>query len=137
MRISTAVPRKETMHVRLQRLAQEESAFTLIELLIVVIILSILMTIALPSYISFRLRAADSAAKQNIHAAVPVAEAYVLDSTQGYTGMTLSALQSYDAGIKNITVANVTSTSFCLQSTVNNRTWRKASPTADTLYGTC
>jgi prepilin-type N-terminal cleavage/methylation domain-containing protein len=121
----------------IRRLAREDSGFTLIELLIVCIIISILLTIAVPSYISFRLRAADSAAKQNISAAVPVAEAFIIDSTQGYTGMTLSALQSYDTAVKNISVVTATSTTYCIQSTVNGRTWRKAGAAADTVFGIC
>src|SRR4249919_3627624 len=59
-----------------QRLMRDERGFTLIELLVVVIILGILLGIAIPSYLTFRGRANNSAAKANVRAAVPGMEAY-------------------------------------------------------------
>jgi type IV pilus assembly protein PilA len=119
-----------------QRLAKEESGFTLIELLIVLVIIGILLAIAVPSYLGFKDRANDTAAKANVRSGIPAVEAYYADNGT-YVGMTTAKLALIDAGVKITHVGTVSDTTYCVDADVNGKQWKKAGPAADITSGLC
>ncbi len=120
-----------------------EHAFTLVELLIVLVVIGIVLLVAVPSYIGFRDRASDTAAKANIRAALPAIEMFAFlndgtkgdadgkKGTRGYKGMSVDFLRLIDAGISDsLTVVNgkTKENVYCLRADVNGRTWSALGP---------
>jgi prepilin-type N-terminal cleavage/methylation domain-containing protein len=68
---------------RVQRRLRGEEGFSLIELTIVLLIMGILMTIAVPSYLSFKDRAAKTAAKTDVGQAMRSVMSYGADNYPG------------------------------------------------------
>jgi type IV pilus assembly protein PilA len=59
---------------------RDEKGFTLVELLIVISIIGILATIAIPTFASYRARSFDSAAMSDLRNAASAQEAYFIDN---------------------------------------------------------
>jgi type IV pilus assembly protein PilA len=116
------------MRIRSRLDGASEQGFTAIELLVVIIILGILMAIAVPSYLGFRDRASNNAAKENLREALPAAQAYYTDNGS-YTGMDTAALVEIDSGVSpTLKVVSVTATTYCLTDTVSGKTWSVEGP---------
>ena len=67
-----------------QRMAQDESGFTLVELLVVMLILGLLAAIAIPAFFNQRDKARDAEAKSAVRTAETAIETYATDNNGTY-----------------------------------------------------
>jgi type IV pilus assembly protein PilA len=88
-----------------QRMAQEESGFTLVELLVVMLILGILAAIAIPAFLNQREKANDADAKASVNSAQQAMETYQTDNAGSYVGADVTALEGIEPTLQNATLA--------------------------------
>jgi type IV pilus assembly protein PilA len=152
-------PRFRPLVERIQRRLAGEEGFSLIELMIVLLTLGILMTVAVPTFLSFKDRAAKSAARQQVSQAIRAVQSYKADNfpgsandpdtdhtNTGYLGINMTGLQKYDASLVVSTMiiidpngwnGNLTSaTDFCLTATSGRWVAVEHGPDAPISVGT-
>jgi prepilin-type N-terminal cleavage/methylation domain-containing protein len=142
-----------------KRRLEREDGFTLVELTIVLLVLGIIMTIAVPSYLSFKDRASKTAAKADVSQAMRAVSAYQNDNfpgsqndpnaittDSGFSNITLASLAAkYDASISTVAGAPFvinpagfagSSTDFCLTAAIGRWIAVKHGPSGDISVGT-
>jgi prepilin-type N-terminal cleavage/methylation domain-containing protein len=82
-----------------QRMARDESGFTLVELLVVMLILGLLIAVAIPTFFNQKQKANDADSKAMAHTAQTAMETYATDHNGAYTGADLAALQTIESTI--------------------------------------
>ena len=92
---------------RIQRRLAGEEGFTLIELTIVLLIMGILLTIAVPSYLSFKDRASKTAATTDVAQAMRSVMSYGADNYPAAPNDPDPAISTTDVGYENITLADL------------------------------
>jgi prepilin-type N-terminal cleavage/methylation domain-containing protein len=144
---------------RVKRRLEGEEGFTLVELTIVLLICGILLTVALPTYLTFKDTANKTAAKTNVAKAMRAVQSYNADNfpgaqadpnaitnDNGYSNITLTTLATkYDASIPTtagapfvINPAGFTSSStdFCLTAVSGRWIAAKHGPGGTVTVGT-
>jgi type IV pilus assembly protein PilA len=135
--------RADTIRARLDR----DDGFTLIELMVVVLIISLLIVIALPTFIGARNRAQDVAAKSTVREAL-TAGRVIFATEETYLGATIPLLQGVDNAVNWVDETTISSDPVTVSrditgdvlvlaaySKAGNCFFLRDNPPTDTTYG--
>jgi type IV pilus assembly protein PilA len=104
-------------------MASEESGFTLVELLVVMLIIGLLAAIAIPSFFNQRDKAYDANAKEQARTAETAMETYATDNGGVYTGVTTAKLVTIENSLTNVVSTTKPYLSAAAAAGTNNKGW--------------
>jgi type IV pilus assembly protein PilA len=87
------------MQIKMNKIAEREEGFTLIELMVVILIIGILMAIAIPAFMAVRNRGYATAAKSARASAIKAMELYAVDHDGAYTDATAADLVTIEPSL--------------------------------------
>jgi type IV pilus assembly protein PilA len=85
-----------------QRMARDESGFTLVELLVVMLILGLLAAIAIPAFFNQRNKAKDADAKSAVRTAQTAMETFATQNNGKYTGVVVGDLTAIEPTLNDV-----------------------------------
>jgi type IV pilus assembly protein PilA len=96
-----------------QRMSRDESGFTLVELLVVMLILGLLIAVAIPTFFNQKQKANDADSKAMAHTAQTAIETYATDHNGSYLNADLPALQAIEGTVDGtVAVSGATATGY-------------------------
>jgi len=90
---------------------RDESAFSLIELVVVILIVGLLAAIAIPTFLGQTSKANDAAAKEQARTAQTAAEELAVENNSSYGTLSVSAAQGVEPTLRDTTGATLVAAS--------------------------
>jgi type IV pilus assembly protein PilA len=94
--------------MRRPRRHEEEDGFTIIEMMVVMVVISVLLIIAVPTFMSAKVRAQDRSAQSDLQVALAAAKAVFTDESD-FTGVTLADMQTAEPSLDWVDAATASS----------------------------